>query len=447
MGKNYFKRVAFYVISTKQKADEDTFKIGIHTGTADSLIKRYLTYFPDIIIYYFQYLDEMTGKIERTIKKELYDIRIENINGNRSEWIMMPLKILHIYITSLIDCDNDIIIDKIAKIDLLNNNKSDSLTNTTKNNITKIKINTTNTDYSYAEQLADIDETKYNISELLIKQKYVKMNEIEKLVLEKYFFMKRFRIKNSSNKELFINFHKTYANKESIMKRFERFFSYKDNLDNFDYIDDLDDHDDAKNKVKDKIILDMINILIGKSKKSYASDFHYIFSHDEYEKAIANVAYDSMYFKDEEKFRPLFKKCPGKFKPISEFNAKSYMNVIKSVLSHYGIDFCICGRKRVNGKLAYEYSMYFKDEEKFRPLFKKCPGKFKPISEFNAKSYMNVIKSVLSHYGIDFCICGRKRVNGKLAYEYSLSATEQIKDIVDFKHKLIDDLSEYDDLF
>ena len=89
------KRKAFYVISTVKKTKKNIFKIGIHTGDIYSLLSRYITYFPNPIIHYFQYLDKEADEVEDKLKLKFYDNRIDNLHGNKSEWVNLNYNILH----------------------------------------------------------------------------------------------------------------------------------------------------------------------------------------------------------------------------------------------------------------------------------------------------------------------------------------------------------------
>ncbi|AEQ60147.1 T5orf172 domain-containing protein [Acanthamoeba castellanii mamavirus] len=80
--------LAFYIITTNYHQSQNIYKIGIHTGNPYDLITRYITYFPDVIITYFQYTDK-AKKVESDLKEKLSKCRITNIKGNLSEWIVI----------------------------------------------------------------------------------------------------------------------------------------------------------------------------------------------------------------------------------------------------------------------------------------------------------------------------------------------------------------------
>lgn len=108
-------RKAFYVISTKKKSKRNVFKIGMHTGDIYGLLSRYVTYFPNPIIYYFQYLDNACY-VESKLKRKFYNERIDNLFGNKSEWVNVKYNRLYKYIKQYCPSDEDIIIDKHVNI-------------------------------------------------------------------------------------------------------------------------------------------------------------------------------------------------------------------------------------------------------------------------------------------------------------------------------------------
>ncbi|AKI81608.1 replication origin binding protein [Acanthamoeba polyphaga mimivirus] len=256
---------------------------------------------------------------------------------------------------------------------------------------------------SHAEILSMINETKYKISDLMKKQSKNQLSRTEKLVLEKYFFMKNFGVKDSSNKDEFVKFHKKYANKEITFKHFKRFFGYdnpNNSIDELKHLDIfvsnkkppnnnnnnfLDEHNDSKDAVRDKIIVNFLNLILDVKKNGYGpDDLGYTLTQDEHNTAVLTVA---------------------------------------------------------------EQSMYFANEDKYRPLFNKNKGKFKEINEYNFKHYFKTVKAILQSYGIDYYRGNRKRVNSRREFEYSLSVDKQIRDIVDFKFGLSDTVDEFPNLF
>ena len=125
------KRRAFYIISTESRGKRKIFKIGIYAGDIYSLLSRYTTYFiKSLVIHYFQYLDN-AAKIETNIKEKFYDKRLNNCNGNKTEWIKIKYEKLYKYVKNIIASSKNIIVDKYANInpilDRIRNNKQKKL--------------------------------------------------------------------------------------------------------------------------------------------------------------------------------------------------------------------------------------------------------------------------------------------------------------------------------
>ncbi|AGC01551.1 helicase [Acanthamoeba polyphaga moumouvirus] len=242
----HFKKIAFYIISTKNKSKKNIFKIGIHTGTVYSLLSRYVTYIMNPIVHYFQYINE-AASIEKNLKNELYDYRQENGFGNKSEWVKMPYELLYEHVRSHITHNYNIVVDKYGGIDLPKNHVRKILYN---------KNNTSDKDNVFDKKdkgklLSNIDETKYKISDLMKKQSQNKLTKQEKLILEKHFFKKTFGIKSTKNKKEFENFYEEFHDKDICVKRFENYFQYKNNYDNDT---EIDDYNNGKEKVRQKIV-------------------------------------------------------------------------------------------------------------------------------------------------------------------------------------------------
>ena len=120
------KRKAFYVITTIRKLKKNVFKIGVHTGDIYKLISRYITHIPNLIIYYFQYLDD-ANYVESKLKHKFYDERIYNFYGNKSEWINIKYDKLYKSIKHYSSSNSGIIVDKHTNIDpnIIIKNKSE----------------------------------------------------------------------------------------------------------------------------------------------------------------------------------------------------------------------------------------------------------------------------------------------------------------------------------
>ena len=165
--------------------------------------------------------------------------------------------------------------------------------------------------------------------------------------------MKTFGIKNSKCKSEFKKFFKKYHNKEIGLRRFEKIFCYKAIYDE----NEIDNFNDGKDKVRHKIIFDFVKRIIGGTENSYDSNelVDIIIDNDQYNKAIKDIAKNSIYFKNEEKNRALFFKTKGKYKPINDKNQMYYIKTIQSLLSLYCINLGIHKRIRKNKELMYTY--------------------------------------------------------------------------------------------
>lgn len=112
---------AFYIVSTKKRAQKDKYKIGIHTGSKTLLMSRYATYLIKPIVYYFIYMND-NYYVEKTLLEKFDKYRITNIFGNQTEWINLELNDI---ISIFNNVYNELILDyyrynKISNINKLN---------------------------------------------------------------------------------------------------------------------------------------------------------------------------------------------------------------------------------------------------------------------------------------------------------------------------------------
>lgn len=78
-----------YLISTTSKAKRNIYKLGKHKGTKKTLTKRYATSLRYSEIFYFKKVNNYS-LIETEILKEMDTYRLNNCNGNKTEWICFP---------------------------------------------------------------------------------------------------------------------------------------------------------------------------------------------------------------------------------------------------------------------------------------------------------------------------------------------------------------------
>jgi hypothetical protein len=79
-----------YIISTLDKAKDNEFKLGSHTGSPKKLLNRYATPLINPILYFFLPVTE-SKFIESAIKNILIKFRIKNNDGRITEWIKLDL--------------------------------------------------------------------------------------------------------------------------------------------------------------------------------------------------------------------------------------------------------------------------------------------------------------------------------------------------------------------
>ncbi|AVL94407.1 helicase [Moumouvirus australiensis] len=330
-----FKKIAFYIISTKNKSKKNIFKIGIHTGSVYTLLSRYVTYFMNPVVHYFQYINE-AANIEKKLKKELYDHRLENIFGNKSEWVKMPYKLLYEHVKSYIVYDYNIVVDKYNSIDLSKKNFRRKLSNK-KEKHKSISIFNSNTKENIIDIMTSSDENSEN-SDAIISHKNI--------------FINKLGINNINNDELRVLLN-LYLGKEYLFDRYETLFGYN-KISNL-----YDDPQTIKNeRIKRKIIIDFVNRLLGEKNNNYLDDLqldNIIIKHKKYNKAIQDIINNSIYFNDENKYRPFFS---TNHKHIdNNHNIQYYTSTIIRRLSEYNIILKVESRKKKGGISTYTYSL------------------------------------------------------------------------------------------
>lgn len=205
---------------------------------------------------------------------------------------------------------------------------------------------------STKDQIINIDEREYNIDQLILAQNKCELNETQKLALQKKFMIMYFGIKNTDDRELLNCFLDEFSSQEITCRRFEDFFRYKKVSDD----DEYDNLSTASKKMRNDIVVDLLEFLTGKKKKIYTPDYLNIeISGPDYDKRLTDIVKKSMYFTKEDESRPLFFQPKSKNKQFSEENKQHYTNTIQSILRVYGIIFKATKRVRYQGKLGYQY--------------------------------------------------------------------------------------------
>lgn len=216
-------------------------------------------------------------------------------------------------------------------------------------------------------QLVNIDESKYDIPALIAKQSKSKLDEHEKLILKKYYFMKAMGFPKNTPPLLMAGMIEYFLGKEYKIYRYELLFGFK-KLSDFDE----DTFAVGKERVRQKIIVDFVNQFTNKrhTKLEVIDVYGKKISNNQYKTAVNYIYKNSIYFKDEEKYRAIFygKKIDNRvvFKPKKDgpgsksakkslANKQNYnhcINTIRRLLELYNIKLRVCDRFRNknNGK-------------------------------------------------------------------------------------------------
>ena len=204
------------------------------------------------------------------------------------------------------------------------------------------------------EKLMSVDESKFDIADLQKKQAKSNLDETEKLVLKKYFFRKTWKINKDISADEMLEYLKNYLDKEIYLYRGELILGYK-KLAEFD----KDTFSDGKERVRCKVVVEFVSKLISKKLTELKiSDVDNIkISNEQYIKAIKDIANNSIYFKDEEKYRSLFFKKKGKINHNDKNHLIHCAKTLQKLLESYNIHLQRGNRKRNKGKQKYEYSL------------------------------------------------------------------------------------------
>ena len=349
-----------------------------------------LIYTYDDVLSYFRYYESVNGKkIIEDVEYEREIINGEVIEKRKNKDITLFDKISILNEVEDLNKNPNIFLTVLNKLILKKGHTMDLRIGVIdKKNKKKVKKNV-------AKILADIDETKKenDLNKLLAKQKANKSTEDDKLAIKKIYFNKAFGIKNTADKKQFIKFYNKYSKREIDVIRYEMLFGYRA----FDEHSDIDTYDTGKEKVRHKIIFDIVARLMGNNKKKkFKSDklVDVKIDNKQYAERIQDIANNSLYFKDEIKHRPLFFKS-------KKINKPNQNNIAKNIDK--------------NNK--------------------------------NNMYYMRIIQSLLEKYCIDFVTTKRQKIKGEEIRSYTLSINKDIKNIIEFKHNECKDIKIYKDLF
>jgi len=100
-----------YIITDPDKIQVNLYKIGSWSGTFKDLLRRYVTYFPQVIVVLF-YPIENARYIENQVKNRFIEDRQINIFGRRSEWIKGNINDIVSFISFICEKLNEIKINR-----------------------------------------------------------------------------------------------------------------------------------------------------------------------------------------------------------------------------------------------------------------------------------------------------------------------------------------------
>ena len=115
---------AIYILSCEVRSNNNEYKIGIHTGSLNKLKSRYNTYFINLKIYYFEYVENAT-LCENIMKTKLKKNRIKNDNDKLSEWVRMDINDLMKIVHRIVKKNGDVIDNKIKIVNKIIIKKKD----------------------------------------------------------------------------------------------------------------------------------------------------------------------------------------------------------------------------------------------------------------------------------------------------------------------------------
>jgi len=206
---------------------------------------------------------------------------------------------------------------------------------------------------SLKDRVIEINEREYNLKPLLDKQSKNSLSGDEKIAIRKYFMIKTFGITDTSDREVLKDFFTKFYDKELRFKRFVDFFGYG----RFDDTDDYDNLTVSKKKLRNKLVVDILNRFLGKKRKRYDNLVNRIIDGNQYGKALKDISKNSLYFKKESNNRSLFFKSKGKSGPLSGKTRQFYSNTIQNMLGLFGIELKRGKRVKIGKKLQFMYSL------------------------------------------------------------------------------------------
>ena len=304
-----------YILSTKKLAKKNKYRIGSHNGTLEQLYDYYQTILVDPIVYHSIEL-EYTVYIESKIRRQLYEYTITNEKGDRSKWVVLDL-------ASIISKIHTILTDHNCK-------------------------------WSHIIELSD----KKNLTEAELM----------------FIYMKTSKYTSTKSKKMTPE-EKQRLNEKMELKGQVIQVDDSDSIDlddsvDLDYCDDSDDSinsdglTSAQNDLSKKIVVDIVNRFVGKNMKEYTPEdlnlINITMTTKKYNKIMADIAENSLYFANESQNRYLFFNNRSIEKKPSSYseNKQYYFDTIQALLDLFAIKLIREKCVRKNKKSSYIYSLY-----------------------------------------------------------------------------------------
>lgn len=126
--------IMLYIVGNSSSFRTNLWKLGVHTGTLDTLRSRYITAIPDLVVGPTFY-HKSAKSIELFMKRAFVQFRQQNESGNLSEYFAIPLDSLTLILQGLMTlADTDENLLKLKKIPLTKKKrKADKNDNSTPN--------------------------------------------------------------------------------------------------------------------------------------------------------------------------------------------------------------------------------------------------------------------------------------------------------------------------
>lgn len=312
---------------------------------------------------------------------------------------------------------------------------------------------------SKAEALAEINEANYKLKDLKAKQ-FNGLFADEKLAREKILFMIKFGLTNSADKQEFIEFHKEFANKVSVLDNFVKLMNLmyvnEPNIDDIEFdsvvredkpiVKTAEDEEliaesrDVKEEIKLKIVIDLLNRLTGKNLNKYTiGDLPEIkITGAKFCEVLEDIKKNSIYFSNENAYRALF--TQSKLSNYANRNVAGSKTQKKRVVKKKGAPVKRAVKGSVKGGPVKKVPVKDTPVNGNNKPVKRVATANKKIADIN-KHYIVTIKNVLRTFGIQLVSGKKERSNGGRHKAYILCLNENIKNIAKFKYEGINNIN------